>query len=62
MGTFLLDYITQVAKQRGVRRFYAKVLPDNRPMLAIFHNSDYRVNVEFDGDVYNISYDLTKEE
>jgi RimJ/RimL family protein N-acetyltransferase len=62
MGTFLLDYITQVAKQRGVRRFYAKVLPDNRPMLAIFQNSGYRVNVEFDGDVYNISYDLTEKD
>jgi RimJ/RimL family protein N-acetyltransferase len=62
MGTFLLDYITQVAKQRGVKRFYAKVLPDNRPMLAIFQNTGYRVNVEFDGDVYNIAYDLVKEE
>ena len=62
MGTFLLDYITQVARQRGVKRFYAKVLADNRPMLAIFQNSGYRVNVEFDGDVYNISYDITKKE
>jgi len=61
MGTFLLDYITQVAKQRGVKRFYAKVLPDNRPMLAIFQNSGYRVNVEFDGDVYSVAYDLMKE-
>lgn len=62
MGTFLLDYITQIAQQRGVKRFYAKVLPDNRPMLAIFQNTGYRVNVEFDGDVYNISYDLHKVE
>ena len=61
MGTFLLDYITTVAKKRGVKRFYAKVLPDNRPMLAIFQNSGYRVSVEFDGDVYNVAYDLTKE-
>ncbi len=61
MGTFLLDYITQVAKQRGVKRFYAKVLPDNRPMLAVFQNSGYRVNVEFDGDVYSVAYDLVKE-
>jgi len=61
MGTFLLDYITQVAKQRGVKRFYAKVLPENRAMLAIFQNSGYRVNVEFDGDVYSVAYDLVKE-
>ncbi len=61
MGTFLLEYITQIAKLRGVKRFYAKVLPNNKPMLAIFHNSGYKVNTEFDGEVYNISYDLTKE-
>ena len=62
MGTFLLDYITQVARQRGVKRFFAKVLPDNRPMLAVFQNSGYRVNVEFDGDVYSVAYDLMKEQ
>ena len=58
MGTFLLDCITKIAKQRGVKRFYAKVLPNNKPMLAVFHNSGYKVNTEFDGDVYNITYDL----
>ncbi|MCK4293022.1 MAG: GNAT family N-acetyltransferase [Planctomycetes bacterium] len=60
MGTFLLDYITQIAKQRGVKRFYAKVLPKNKPMLAIFHNSGYKVNTEFDGDLYSITYDLAR--
>jgi RimJ/RimL family protein N-acetyltransferase len=62
MGTFLLDYITQIAKQRGVKKFYAKVLPTNEPMLAIFHNSGYKVNTEFDGYAYDITYDLTKQE
>lgn len=59
MGTFLLDYLTQIAKKRGVKRFYAKVLPSNKAMLAIFHNSGYKVNTEFDGEVYSIAYDLT---
>jgi len=62
MGTFLLEYITQIAKQRGVKKFYAKVLPTNEPMLAIFHNSGYKVNTEFDGYAYDITYDLTKQE
>ena len=60
MGTFLLDYITQIAKKRDVRRFYAKVLPANKAMLAIFHNSGYKVNTEFDGSAYSVTYDLTK--
>jgi RimJ/RimL family protein N-acetyltransferase len=62
MGTFLLDYITKIARQRGVKRFYAKVLPSNKPMLAVFHNSGYKVSTEFDGDVYSITYDLAKQE
>jgi len=61
MGTFLLDYLTQIAKKRGVKRFFAKVLPSNRPMLAVFHNSGYKVNTKFDGDAYSITYDLVKE-
>ncbi len=62
MGSFLLDYLTQIAIQRGVKRFYAKVLPANKPMLAIFYNTGYKVNTEFDGEVYSIWYDLTKKE
>jgi acyl-CoA hydrolase/RimJ/RimL family protein N-acetyltransferase len=62
MGTFLLEYITKIAKQRGVKRFYAKVLPINKPMLAVFYNSGYKVNTEFDGEVYNITYDLKMQE
>jgi acyl-CoA hydrolase/RimJ/RimL family protein N-acetyltransferase len=58
MGTYLLDYITKIAKQRGVKHFFARVLPGNKPMLAIFHNSGFKVNTEFDGEVYHIGYDL----
>jgi len=62
MGSFLMDYLTTIARQRGVRRFYAKVLPTNRPMLAIFHSSGFRVNTEFDGEAYSISFDLQTEQ
>ena len=59
MGTFLLQYIATIAKQRGVQKFYATVLPINRPMLNIFHNSGYKVNTEFDGETYSVTFDLT---
>jgi len=60
MGTFLLEYLAQIARRRGVSRFRAKVLPHNKPMLTIFHNSGYKVNTEFDGDAYTIEFDLQK--
>lgn len=59
MGSFLMDYLAQIARQRDVRGFYAKVLPANRPMLAVFQNSGYPVSVEFDGDAYSVELDLT---
>ena len=60
MGTFLLDYISKIARQRGVKKFIAKVLPNNKAMLSVFYNSGYKVNTKFDGEVYNIDYELTK--
>lgn len=59
MGSHLLNTITSIAKGRGVKKFYAKVLPDNKPMLQLFYNSGYAINTEFDGEVYSIDYDLS---
>jgi acyl-CoA hydrolase len=59
MGTILLDYLVKVARQRGVKRFNAKVLPENKAMLVIFHNCGLPVRTEFDGAAYSISFDLT---
>ena len=39
-------------------RHSAEVLPANKPMLAIFHNSGLKVSTEYDGDAYNIWFDL----
>ncbi len=58
MGSFLLKYVSDVAKSRGVKRFYATVLPKNKAMLNVFYNSGYKVNTEFDGEAYSIYYDL----
>ncbi len=61
IGTFLLDYLVQIARQRGVQRFLASVLPTNKAMLAIFHNSGYKVNTKFDGQAYSLGLDLGSE-
>jgi len=62
MGSFLLQYLTQIARRRGVKSFYAKVLPTNKAMLSIFHSSGYKVNTEFDGQTYTVRYDLGDDE
>lgn len=61
MGTLLMQYLAQIAMQRGVKRFEARVLPDNKPMLAVFQNSGLPMQMEFDGDSYAVHIDLRKQ-
>ncbi len=58
MGAFLLSYLSRIAIQRGIKSFYATVLPENKAMFNIFHNCGYNVKTDFDGSSYIISYDL----
>jgi acyl-CoA hydrolase/RimJ/RimL family protein N-acetyltransferase len=60
MGGLLLSFLSEIAQKREVKAFHAKVLPENKAMLAVFHNSGYNVNTEFDGEVYDITYQLTE--
>jgi len=60
MGTILLRYLAEIAMKRGVKQFLAKVLPQNKPMLAVFQNSGFPVRTEFDGDAYSLVFDLKK--
>ena len=58
MGAFLLSYLTRIAIQRGIKSFYATVLPENKAMLNIFYHCGYNAKTDFDGSSYIISYDL----
>ncbi len=58
MGTLLLKFLSEIAYKRKVKEFHAKVMRDNKPMLAVFHNSGYNIKTEFDGEVYNLTYAL----
>jgi acyl-CoA hydrolase len=60
MGTFLLDYLAEIARARGVRRFVASVLSSNRSMLQVFHNSGYNVSTSYDGESYHVEFDIAR--
>jgi len=62
MGTFLMNYLVEIARRRKVERFTASVLPVNKPMLAVFENSGLPIQTDFDGDSYSVELDLTAEE
>ncbi len=58
VGTRMMQALGQVAVERGVHRFDATVLPENKAMLALFQNSGYPVRTEFDGDSYAVEIEL----
>ena len=58
----MLRYLMKIAKDRGIRKFEAKVLPANKAMLAVFYNSGYSVKTVFDGDAYSVTMSLVEEE
>jgi len=62
MGSFLMRYLAEIARRRGVKRFQAKVMPRNKAMLAVFHNSGYKTKTVFDGDAYSVTIELVETE
>jgi acyl-CoA synthetase (NDP forming)/RimJ/RimL family protein N-acetyltransferase len=41
LGTIFLEHIAQAARERGIRRFTAEVLPDNARMLEVFEHAGW---------------------
>ncbi|MCE5334348.1 MAG: GNAT family N-acetyltransferase [Desulfobacteraceae bacterium] len=56
IGTFLLHYLCEMAKSKGITGFQAYVLSSNRRMLSIFHNVGYVVRSSLDEGIYEISF------
>jgi len=46
LGALLLEHIEAAARERGVERFIADVLPSNRRMLAVFRSAGFEISRE----------------
>ena len=58
LGSVLLEHIAAAARERGVRRFTADVLPQNSAMLAVFRDAGYDLTQRLDDGVVMVSIDL----
>lgn len=56
MGQLLLEHLAQAARENGVRRFVAEVLPDNQRMLQVFHEAGYRVSGGWDEGTMHLEF------
>lgn len=58
LGSVLLEHLAAAARERGLRRFTADVLPQNGGMLAVFRDAGYAVRQQLDDGVVTVSVDL----
>jgi len=56
LGTFLLNYIIQIAKRRGIAGFTAMVLVENRRMMYLFQKLQYKLRTKFEEGAYDVEF------
>ncbi|NSW87150.1 MAG: GNAT family N-acetyltransferase [Syntrophobacteraceae bacterium] len=56
VGTFLLHYLCEIAKSKGISGFMAYVLASNRRMLSVFYKVGYQVHTTLEDGVYEIAF------
>lgn len=57
LGTLLLEHLAAAARDRGVRRFRAEVLPENWPMLSVFRDAGFDLTQKLDHQVIDVGLD-----
>lgn len=58
LGSVLLEHLAVAARERGLRRFVADVLPQNRRMTATFSHAGYRVAQELEDGVVKLAFEI----
>ncbi|REE95433.1 GNAT family N-acetyltransferase [Thermomonospora umbrina] len=62
LGSVLLEHIAAAARERGLERFVAHVLPDNRRMTKVFREVGYRARQRFEDGIIQLVLDLAPTE
>ncbi|WP_058235657.1 bifunctional acetate--CoA ligase family protein/GNAT family N-acetyltransferase [Devriesea agamarum] len=56
LGSILLEHLVAAARERGIRRFNAEVLPTNHRMLAVFTDAGFDIQRTIDDGVVLVSF------
>jgi acyl-CoA synthetase (NDP forming)/RimJ/RimL family protein N-acetyltransferase len=62
VGSVLLEHLAAAARERGITRFVADVLPQNRKMMGVFTHAGYEVSHHYDDGVIALSFDISRSE
>lgn len=58
IGSILLEHLAAAARENGIRKFSAEVLPENRKMLMVFSDAGYDVSRHFDDGVVSLEFNI----
>ena len=58
VGSVLLEHLAAIGQERGVAKFVADVLPQNRKMIQVFNDAGYEVNHHFDNGVIAVAFEI----
>ncbi|MFI9029246.1 GNAT family N-acetyltransferase [Streptomyces sp. NPDC053560] len=58
VASALMEHIAAVARERGIRRFAAEVLPANTKMIKVFTDAGYTQKRTFEDGVVRLEFDL----
>ena len=58
LGSVLLEHLAAAARERGVRRFVAEVLPQNGRMIAVFKQAGYEVRQRTEDGIVAVGFDI----
>ncbi|MFB9070735.1 GNAT family N-acetyltransferase [Citricoccus parietis] len=58
IGSILMEHLAVAARENGIRRFTAEVLPENRKMLSVFQDTGFEVSRHFDDGVVAVAFSI----
>lgn len=56
IATFMLNYLLKIAKDRGIKKLMANVLPENEKMLHVFKKSTAEVHSKFSNGIIEVTF------
>ena len=57
-GQLLLEHLAQAARERGITRFMAEVLPQNRKMAQVFSDAGFKVAKQYEDGIVVVEFPI----
>ncbi|GAA2553631.1 acyl-CoA synthetase (NDP forming)/GNAT superfamily N-acetyltransferase [Neomicrococcus aestuarii] len=58
LGSILIEHLAAAARENGIERFSAEVLPENRKMITVFNETGFDVKRHFDDGVVMVEFPI----